>query len=1331
MHHIVSDGWSVGVLIKELGLIMEAFRQGRPPELAPLPIQYVDYSVWQRTWLEEGGMLKQQLAYWKKKLAGVPESLDLATDYPRPNVRSFAGATYAFALDAQLTGQLKSLAQRRSGTLFMILLAAFKVLLYRYTGQNDICVGSPIANRQHGETEGLIGMFVNTLALRSQVEGEDTFAALLSQVKATCLEAYERQDTPFEKVVDMLRPQRNLAINPIFQVMVILQNADMVAPDERIQDYPLESGISKFDLTAAFMETSEGLAGWIEYSTALYKPQTIERMAGHFIALCRAITAAPTARIRDLDYIGEAEKHKLLVASNDTEAGFLNDKCIHELFAEQVVIHPNKTAVVFAEQELSYRELYDKSHDLALYLQSMGVKPDTLVGLCVERSLDMVVGMLGILQAGAAYVPLDPDYPADRLAYMLQDSQATIVLTQKKLQGKLTSLATAETRIVALDRPEIGDRVAGLKAENVQLQQQVKPNHLAYVIYTSGSTGKPKGVMVEHANVVRLFRATDAWFRFNENDVWTLFHSYAFDFSVWEIWGALLYGGRLIVVPKDIARSPQDFYKLLCRGKVTVLNQTPSAFRQLITAQAESEELHHLRYVIFGGEALEVAALKPWYERNPQHTRLINMYGITETTVHVTYRPLAPTDAEQRGASLIGTNIPDLRTYILDPQRQPVPIGVAGELYVSGAGVARGYLHRPELTQEKFVANPFQPGTRMYKTGDLARWLDDGDIQYLGRLDTQVKIRGFRIELGEIEAQLNQHPSIQDSAVIAQGQAADKRLIAFYRAKDTTADHLVHLPSDPLRAHLSRVLPEYMVPAAYVSLAAIPVDPNGKVDRRTLANMDVTIASGREYVAPGTCTEHQLVEIWAQVLKLAPEKIGVEDNFFELGGHSLLAVILIERMRQQGLYANLQTLFTAPTLAELAAAIDRGRDLDIVAPETVPDLEHEATLDPTIALRTEGPLGEMRNALLTGATGGLGAFLLSELLVQTRANIYCLVRAASTEAGYRKIEECMKSFGLWDPAVSDRIVPVVGDLTRPLLGLTLNKFKELATIIDVIYHNGAAINFYYPYSWHKAANVLSTEELLRLASFGRSKSLHFISTLGVALAQVGGGSRPIINENDPLPGAPNLSDGYVQSKWVAEKIVGIAASRGIPVVTYRPGTIMGHSKTGAANLEDFVSAFIRGCMQTGCIPEGEVHEELHLVPVDYVSRCIVALSSSRELFGRVFNLTLTNPHGITGRELLDSLRKFDPSLQRVSYEKWRSEVAGDPGNAFSRHIASFPDRRPEDEQNFVRPQFDSEETLRIVEAAGIDRPQINQQLLETYFSYIAEHTTSRAGVGAR
>jgi thioester reductase-like protein len=616
----------------------------------------------------------------------------------------------------------------------------------------------------------------------------------------------------------------------------------------------------------------------------------------------------------------------------------------------------------------------------------------------------------------------------------------------------------------------------------------------------------------------------------------------------------------------------------------------------------------------------------------------------------------------------------------------------------------------------------------MYKSGDLARWPDDGNIQYLGRLDTQVKIRGLRIELGEIEARLKQHPRIQDSAVIAQGQGADKRLIAFYREEDTTADHIVVLPYEELRAHLLRTLPEYMVPAAFVSLAAIPLNPNGKVDRRALTRIDVTIASRQEYVTPRTDTERQLVEIWAQVLNLAPEKIGINDSFFELGGHSLLAVRLIERMKQRGLHANLRALFTAPTLAKLAATIEHGQSPDFGAAEAVPDLEHEATLDPGIVLRTEGAPGDMTNVFLTGASGFLGAFLLSELLVRTPANIYCLVRAASTESGYRKIEECMKSFGLWDPALSDRIVPVVGDLASPLLGLTDKTFEELAGIIDVIYHSGAIVNFYYPYSFHKAANVLSTEELLRLASFGRSKSLHFVSTLSVVLAQEREGPRSIITEKDPLPGPPNLSDGYVQSKWVAERLVGIAASRGIPVVTYRPGTIMGHSKTGVANLEDFVPSFIRGCIQSGCVPEGEVHDELHLMPVDYLSRSIVALSRRQESFGRVFNLTY--PHGTTGRELLDRLLTFDPTLRRVSYEEWRSRVAGDPGNALARHIASFPDRLPQDKGRLIRPEFDSEETLRIVEAGGIDRPQMTQQLFRTYFSYIAEHAASRVGVGA-
>ena len=443
MHHIISDGWSLGILTQELGEILEALQQGRSPELKPLPIQYVDYAVWQRRWLEESGTLKRQLGYWQEKLTGVAESLDLATDYPRPKVQSFVGATQEFALDGQLAGQLKLLAEEQGCTLFMVLLAAFKVLLYRYTGQNDICVGSPIANRQYQETEGLIGMFINTLALRSRVEGEDRFTALLAQVKATCLEAYENQDAPFEKIVELLQPERNMAISPIFQVMVVLQNASMGMLGENIELYPVEMGITKFDLTIGFQESLEGIKGSIEYSTALYKGETIARMAEHFVGLCRAIVAQPAARIQELEYVGEEEKQRVLVEFNDTRVDYPRNKCIHELFIEQVALHSGKVAVVCGEEQLTYQQLYERSQDLALYLQSLGVKPDSLVGLCMERSLDMVVGLLGILQAGGAYVPLDPDYPDERLAHMLQDSQTRIVLTQEKLQGKLSTLMPA------------------------------------------------------------------------------------------------------------------------------------------------------------------------------------------------------------------------------------------------------------------------------------------------------------------------------------------------------------------------------------------------------------------------------------------------------------------------------------------------------------------------------------------------------------------------------------------------------------------------------------------------------------------------------------------------------------------------------------------------------------------------------------------------------------------------------------------------------------------------------------------------------------------------
>jgi amino acid adenylation domain-containing protein len=727
MHHIITDGGSLGILMKELNSVMEALRQGRSPELAPLPIQYVDYAAWQRKWLEESGALKQQLAYWQEKLAGAAESLDLATDYPRPSVQSLAGAEHTFILDAQLAGQLKSLAKHKGGTLYMILLAAFKVLLYRYTGQSDICVGSPIANRQYGETEGLIGMFVNTLALRSQVEGEDTFSALLSQVKATCLGAYGHQDAPFEKVVDLVQPQRNLTISPLFQVMFILENAGMGVLEQHIRPYPLESGISKFDITLGFEETPAGLDGFIAYSTALFKPQTIERMGEHFVGLCRAITATPTAKIYDLDYLSETEKRQLLVEYNDTRADYPQDKCIHDFFVEQVQANPGARAVVFGEQALSYQQLYDKSRDLALYLQSLGVKPDSVIGLCVERSLEMMVGIMGIVQAGAAYLPADPAYPDDRLEYMLQDSQTRIVLTQERFKNKISSLFIEDVKVVALDKqwPEISKTVAALKAKRIELRQEVKAHNLSYLIYTSGSTGKPKGVLVEHRALVNRLHWMQKQYRLTQDDVVLQKTPYSFDVSVWEFFWPMMTGASLVFAVPEGHKDVDYLEKLINKEKVTALHFIPAMLHSFL--ENANGCCSSVRQIFCSGDALDKRSVDT-YKAKFSNAALHNLYGPTEAIGVTAY------DCSQLNYPFvpIGAPIDNTQIYILDEHNHPQPIGIPGELYIAGDGLARGYINRPELTQEKFVANPFRPGTRMYKTGDMARWLDDGNIQHLG-----------------------------------------------------------------------------------------------------------------------------------------------------------------------------------------------------------------------------------------------------------------------------------------------------------------------------------------------------------------------------------------------------------------------------------------------------------------------------------------------------------------------------------------------------------------------------------------------------------------------
>src|ERR1700722_19212322 len=736
MHHIVSDGWSMGVLTHELSALYRSFLQGQADPLAEPTLQYADYAIWQREWIE-GEVLQQQADYWKTTLAAAPALLEVPLDHARPAEQDYTGAFAGLVLEEELTAALKAFSKRHGTTLFMTLLAGWAALLTRLSGQQDVVIGTPVANRGHSEIEGLIGFFVITLPLRLDLSGSLTVSELLDRVKAQTLAAQQHQDIPFEQVVELARPVRSLAHSPLFQAMFVWQHASqntLELPGLEIRALPfLPPVVSKFDLTLSLQEAGRSISGGLEYATALFEQSTIERYLGHFRTLLEAMVKDDTQTVSRLPLLSQGERHQVIEGWNDTAVEYPSAACIHELFEAQVARSPEATAVVFEEATLSYGELNCRANQLAHYLRALGVKPDTRVAICVERSFEMIVSLLAVLKAGGAYVPLDPAYPVERLRFMLEDCAPIVLLTENHLTA-LFPEARSTLPVIDLHAASLWHDQPVSNPDGSILGLSCK--HLAYVIYTSGSTGLPKGVMVEHRNLMNLIHWHLNAFDLNASQRMSNIAGLAFDAAAWEIWPTLSVGAALLLVPRDIARSPEDFYSLMCREKVTVLNQTPSIFQQLTAAQAKSKGSHRLRYVIFGGEVLDVATLKPWYEQNSEaRTRLINMYGITETTVHVTYRPLERADIESRGGSPIGGRIPDVRIYILDGHGEPVPVGVAGELYIGGAGVARGYLNQPELTADRFLADPYAVGVhaRMYKTGDQGRWRADGNIEFLGR----------------------------------------------------------------------------------------------------------------------------------------------------------------------------------------------------------------------------------------------------------------------------------------------------------------------------------------------------------------------------------------------------------------------------------------------------------------------------------------------------------------------------------------------------------------------------------------------------------------------
>jgi amino acid adenylation domain-containing protein len=911
VHHIVVDRSSMQIIAEELADIYRgqtSWRDSEPPRPA---MQYPELAQWQRSLSDDA--FEPYLFYWKRRLGKNPSPLELPSSRVRPAVHTFTDARHTFTLEGALVDRLKALSQQEHCPESVVLLAAFEVVLHRYARQEEIVVGTSVPCRTQPRTERLVGPVANLLVLRSRLKGDISFKSVLEQVNERLTEALRYQEMPFDRLVRDLKPDKDMSRTALFDVLFQYEQPeptlDMGAARAQVIDTNI--GYGKYDLHVCVRRTGDGMRGDVVYNADLYDAPLIERLMRHFVAALDAVVAAPEQRIDDVDLLSREEKAQQLIAWNHTDANYPTDRTIHELFEEQVETTPDRIAVIVGDRWLTYRALNDRANQIAHHLRKRGVAPDMLVALCLDRSDDMIASILGVLKAGGAYLPIDPAYPEDRQRFMLENSRVSHLVTKRGLVRDVTDTVGS---VVELDTYS-----AAISSETrVSPASRTAPENLAYCIYTSGSTGKPKGVLLDHRNVVRLMRNEKFQFDFSSDDVWTMFHSYCFDFSVWEMYGALLYGGTLVIVPES-ARDPQSFLAVLRRHGVTVLNQTPSAFSLLAQHALSGRDQPHLalRYVIFGGEALDPAQLTRWRGAYP-NVSLVNMYGITETTVHVTFKELTP-DSISSHVSNIGTPIPTTSTYIMDGRQDLLPVGVLGELHVGGEGVARGYLHRPDLTGEKLVPHPAGNGARIYRSGDLGRYLAGGEIEYLGRIDHQVKIRGFRIEPGEIESAICGHRSVREAVVVAREDAPGaKRLVAYLVPADGVSPEIPEL-----RNSLRAKLPEHMVPSAFVVLESLPLTSNQKVDRRALPEPAATRAAvDARFVAAETETQKKIAGVWQQALGV--DKIGIDDNFFDAGGHSLLMIEVQWKLTEAlGREVTLVEMFENPTVRSLAEYVSR------------------------------------------------------------------------------------------------------------------------------------------------------------------------------------------------------------------------------------------------------------------------------------------------------------------------------------------------------------------------------------------------------------------------
>lgn len=1298
---LCADSWSLKNLVKEISQIYEKCLNNE--QLPDEPVQYLQFSEWQNELLEdeEAEVGKN---YWKQQL-------DLLTPITlpfekQPTNRQFNPDVWSLKLDPAIVNQLESIAELHKTTIREFLLTCWQILLWKITGQSEIAIATVGDGRTYEELQETLGLLAKYLPVCCSVQDNSKFSEILTEISQT-LEDHEQWQEYF---LWSDKTEFNHRIAFEFEDWSSNYSAEGVAFSLARQYVCFE----RFKLKLTCIRQAESLTAEFHYDPEIIDSESISYWAELFLTLLTSAVNHPEAKVSELEILSKSDRHKLLFEFNQTQTDYPLDKCIHQLFSEQVAKTPDRVAVVFEDQQLTYAELNARANQLAHYLQSQGVKPEVLVGIYQSRSPLIIISLLAILKAGGAYLPLDPALPPDAIALRLQDAGAKVLLTQQQSIDNLPELAT---KIVSLD----SDR------EIINLESpenpfcEVKPENLVYTIYTSGSTGKPKGVAIEHRQLLNYLYAIQSQLNLNPASSFALVSTLAADLGNTVIFPSLCSGGCLHIISSERISDPQAIADYFTRHPIDCLKIVPSHLKALLTTKHPDKILPR-QQLILGGEATSWDLIDRIQQIAPK-CKILNHYGPTEATIGVTTFEVPKGVKNNKSATVpIGKAIANTQIYLLDSQGKPVPIGVPGELHIGGAGLARGYLNQPELTAEKFITKSFaipqssSPRlSRLYKTGDLARYLHNGNIEFLGRVDNQVKIRGFRIELGAIEAVLHQHSEVEQVVVTVSeddkseplfGSLRDRRLIAYIVLKRSPTPSI-----KDLRNFCLSKLPEYATPSTFILLKTLPLNSNGKIDRQALPTPDATRPELEAvYTAPRTTVEKKLVKIWQKLLNL--EKIGIQDNFFELGGHSLLITQLLVQVRDTfKVELSLQSLFKLPTIANIAQKIQGTPDNKV----TPIDLKAEAVLDPAIH-----PHGLTYNSditptaiLLTGATGFLGAFLLYELLQQTEADIYCLVRSQNIELGKQKLQSNLESYLIWDKSFQSRIIPLIGDLSQPLLGLTPKEFQLMASQLDVIYHNGALVNFVYPYQALKKPNVLGTQEVLRLASQVKLKPVHFIST--TSFTYPSDSDIRIIHEQDSIDDASIPTDGYAQSKWVAEKLVTIGRDRNIPISIYRPGRISGHSKTGACNSNDHTYRIIKGCIQLGSIPDLDF--QWNLSPCDYVSQAVVSLSQQSSSLGKAFHLR--NPQPFNLKAMAQYLCSLGYPVKLVDYEQWRSQLnkSNSTDNALYPLISTFA--KPE-RSTIPQQKYDCSNTITGLAPSAIACPPIDAELFETYISYLIQ-----------